>query len=75
MKKVRLLIFVVAYNHEKFVESVINRIPKKLSKLYDLEILIIDDASKDNTFEISKKIQMLYKKKGFLKLMFFMVWV
>ena len=68
MKKTRLLIFVVAYNHEKFVESVISRIPKKLSKLYDLEILIIDDASKDNTFEISKKIQMLYKKKGIFKI-------
>ena len=68
MKKVRLLIFVVAYNHEKFVESVINRIPKKLSKLYDLEILIIDDASKDNTFEISKKLQTIYKKKRIFKI-------
>ena len=33
-----------------------------------MEILIIDDASKDNTFEISKKIQMLYKKKGIFKI-------
>ena len=68
MKKVRLLIFVVAYNHEKFVESVINRIPKKLSKLYDLEILIIDDASEDNTIEISKKLQTIYKKKRIFKI-------
>ena len=57
MKKYILLIFIVAYNHEKTIESVINRIPKKLLKLYDLEILIIDDASSDKTFEISKKIQ------------------
>ena len=64
MKKVRLLIFVVAYNHEKFVESVINRIPKKLLKLYDLEILIIDDSSNDKTFEISKKIQKNQKKNN-----------
>ena len=57
MKKYKLLIFVVAYNHEKTIESVIKRIPKKLTNLYDLEILIIDDASSDKTFEISKKIQ------------------
>ena len=57
MKKNKLLIFIVAYNHEKTIESVINRIPKKLKKLYELEILIIDDASSDRTFEISKRIQ------------------
>ena len=57
MKKYKLLIFVVAYNHEKTIESVIKRIPKKLTNLYVLEILIIDDASSDKTFEISKKIQ------------------
>ena len=57
MKKSKLLIFIVAYNHEKTIESVIKRIPKKLTNLYVLEILIIDDASSDKTFEISKKIQ------------------
>ena len=57
MKKNKLLIFIVAYNHEKTIESVINRIPKKLKKLHELEILIIDDASSDRTFEISKRIQ------------------
>ena len=64
MKKYKLLIFVVAYNHEKTIESVIKRIPKKLTNLYDLEILIIDDASSDKTFEISKKIQRNQKKNN-----------
>ena len=64
MKKYKLLIFIVAYNHEKTIESVINRIPKKLLKLYDLEILIIDDSSNDKTFEISKKIQKNQKKNN-----------
>ena len=64
MKKYKLLIFVVAYNHEKTIESVIKRIPKKLINLYDLEILIIDDASTDKTFEISKKIQRNQKKNN-----------
>ena len=30
MKKEKLLIFIVAYNHEKTIENVVNRIPKKL---------------------------------------------
>ena len=64
MKKYKLLIFIVAYNHEKTIESVINRIPRKLKNLYDLEILIIDDTSNDKTFEISKKIQINQKKNN-----------
>ena len=65
MKKEKLLIFIVAYNHEKTIENVVNRIPKKLFNLYDLEILIIDDASRDSTFIISKEIKEKYKKKIF----------
>ena len=47
------LIFIVAYNHENFITKVLKRLP---SKIYDIdyEILIIDDASKDKTFEIAK---------------------
>ena len=56
MKKIKLLIFIVAYNAEKTIQSVINRIPKKLSLIYDLEVLIIDDCSKDYTFKICKEI-------------------
>ena len=73
MKKEKLLIFIVAYNHEKTIENVVNRIPKKLFNLYDLEILIIDDASRDSTFIISKEIKKKYKKKNILKLIFFII--
>jgi glycosyltransferase involved in cell wall biosynthesis len=50
MKK--LLIFIVCYNHEQFIERVINRIPDSLlcDENLQTEILIIDDQSKDNTF-------------------------
>lgn len=55
-KKKRLLIFIVAYNAEKTIAKVITRIPKNLSNNYDISILIIDDASEDSTFEISKNL-------------------
>ena len=66
MKKIKLLIFIVAYNAEKTIQSVINRIPKKLSLIYDIEVLIIDDCSKDHTFKICKEI--LKSKKSYFKL-------
>ena len=39
------LIFIVSYNHENFITSVLDRLPKKVYKK-NYEILIIDDASK-----------------------------
>jgi glycosyltransferase involved in cell wall biosynthesis len=45
----RLLIFIVAYNAETTIEKVLSRIPQSLQG-GDVEILIIDDFSKDGTF-------------------------
>jgi glycosyltransferase involved in cell wall biosynthesis len=45
----RLLIFIVAYNAATTIEKVLNRIPQSLQG-GDVEILIIDDFSKDDTF-------------------------
>jgi glycosyltransferase involved in cell wall biosynthesis len=50
MAKKRVLIFIVAYNAEKTIQSVIRRIPHSLAN-HDTEILIIDDSSDDRTFE------------------------
>lgn len=50
-EKKKLLIFIVAYNAELHIENVLNRIPKEVLSKYDYEILIIDDSSKDKTFE------------------------
>jgi glycosyltransferase involved in cell wall biosynthesis len=49
--KPRLLIFVVAYNAEKTIRSVLKRVPAAIADEYDVEILVIDDASADQTFE------------------------
>jgi glycosyltransferase involved in cell wall biosynthesis len=49
--RARLLIFIVAYNAERTIEEVLRRIPAKLAADYELEVLIIDDASQDRTFE------------------------
>ena len=51
--KPKLLIFVVAYHAENTIASVMSRIPADLTRDYHLELLIIDDASKDRTFERS----------------------
>lgn len=50
MKKV--LIFVVCYHADKFINGLLKRIPAEIwdTAKYDTEILIIDDHSTDNTF-------------------------
>jgi glycosyltransferase involved in cell wall biosynthesis len=68
--KPRLLIFVVAYFAERTLEKVVRRISANLLATYDVEILIIDDSSKDATFaegvrigrhsDISFKVTVLY---------------
>ncbi|HYR59304.1 MAG TPA: bifunctional glycosyltransferase/class I SAM-dependent methyltransferase [Chthoniobacteraceae bacterium] len=50
----RVLIFVVAYNAEKTIESVLDRIPEEL-RTTNVEVLIIDDSSKDATFHTGLK--------------------
>jgi len=50
--KPRLLIFVIAYYAESTLASVLERIPKSVFEEFDCEVLIVDDASEDKTFEI-----------------------
>ena len=50
----RVLIFIVAYNAETTISSVLNRIPSSLRRP-GVEVLIIDDSSKDATFATGMK--------------------
>ena len=45
----RILIFIVAYNAEKTITAVLDRIPESL-RTKNVEVLVIDDFSKDETF-------------------------
>jgi glycosyltransferase involved in cell wall biosynthesis len=56
-KRFRLLVFIVAYNAEQTIENVLSRIPASLSEEYDVEVLAIDDSSRDRTFEIGHNIE------------------
>ena len=47
----RLLIFVVAYEAESTLSPVLERIPASIWAL-DTEVLVIDDSSRDRTFEV-----------------------
>jgi glycosyltransferase involved in cell wall biosynthesis len=46
----RLLVFIVAYNAEKTIAQTLHRIPARLLHDYDVEVLVIDDSSSDQTF-------------------------
>jgi glycosyltransferase involved in cell wall biosynthesis len=50
----RVLVFIVAYNAEKTIASVLSRIPAELRNP-SVEVLIIDDSSKDATFATGLK--------------------
>lgn len=48
----QVLIFIVCYNAENFIGTVLQRIPEALwaNPLYNAKVLIIDDQSSDQTY-------------------------
>lgn len=64
MTEKKVLIFIVAYNAEKTIASVLNRIPDEVftSHRYQTEILIIDDSSADKTFQQSHTFKSHFDK-------------
>ncbi len=57
----KLLIFIVAYNAERHIQHVLNRIPPSIYTNYDYEILVIDDSSTDLTFDAAKRYQSIHR--------------
>ncbi len=54
--KPKILICVVSFNARNHIVEVLNRIPEEFlySKAYDVDVIVLDDASSDNTYEIAK---------------------
>lgn len=53
--KQRLLIFVIAYKAEATLKWVLERVPRSIFDEYECEILVVDDASTDRTYEIGRE--------------------
>src|SRR5437764_216385 len=58
----RLLILIIAYYAERTLREVLERIPYSIFQEYDCEILIVDDASGDRTFEIGRTYQIEHRE-------------
>jgi len=56
----RLLIFVIAYHAESTLVKVLERIPRLIFDEYACHILVVDDASKDRTFELGQEYRRLH---------------
>lgn len=55
-RRKRVLIFIVAYNAQATLAEVINRIVID-DRVYEVEALVIDDASRDATFEVGLSLR------------------
>jgi len=51
----KLVILIPAYNEEETIKKVIEEIPKKFDSIDEIEILVINDGSSDNTEKIAKE--------------------
>ncbi len=51
----KLIIQIPCYNEEKTLEIALNDLPKNISGIDQIEYLIINDGSKDNTVEVAKR--------------------
>ncbi|MBI2600868.1 glycosyltransferase family 2 protein [Candidatus Daviesbacteria bacterium] len=58
MNKPKIIVFFLAYNAEKTLENFYKSFPKNFAD----EIILVDDASKDNTYELAKKLGIISYK-------------
>jgi glycosyltransferase involved in cell wall biosynthesis len=54
LRRRKVAIFIVAFQAENFITSVLERIPARLRDLF-AQILVIDDSSSDRTFETARR--------------------
>ena len=52
----KLIVQIPCYNEEDTLTLTFNDIPKKISGIDEIEVLIIDDGSSDKTIEVAKQL-------------------
>jgi glycosyltransferase involved in cell wall biosynthesis len=52
-----LLVLILAYEAEETVEAVLHRIPSEVHDDFDVEILVLDDASADSTAAVGRRFK------------------
>ena len=65
MKKISVIIPI--YNDEKYLEQCLNSVINQTIGLENIEIILVDDSSKDNSFEIAKKYKDRYPDNFIIK--------
>ena len=60
-KSIKISIIIPCYNEEKYISTVLTNINKQ-RKLFNLEIIVVDDGSKDKTKEILNKYKKIINK-------------
>jgi glycosyltransferase involved in cell wall biosynthesis len=55
MEKQKVIVFLPAYNEEESIGPVIKGIPRFFHKQVEVEVLVIDDGSMDNTVKVAKE--------------------
>jgi glycosyltransferase involved in cell wall biosynthesis len=60
-KSIKISIIIPCYNEEKYISTVLNNINKQ-RKLFNLEIIAVDDGSKDKTKEVLNKYKRIIDK-------------
>ncbi|MFH1752153.1 MAG: glycosyltransferase family 2 protein [archaeon] len=51
----KLVVMIPAFNEEKTISQVIKEIPRKINGITIVEVLVVNDGSKDNTIEQARK--------------------
>src|SRR3972149_3664345 len=51
----RLIVNLPAYNEEEKIASTIKRVPRQIDGVNEIFVQVIDDGSKDRTFQVAKE--------------------